>query len=849
MHTDASTTGLGAALYQEQEGKLRVVAYASRGLSTSEARYPAQKLEFLALKWSVTEKFHDYLYGSSFVVVTDNNPLTYILTSAKLDAASHRWLAALSNYNFKLHYRAGSQNRDADALSRRPHPFSADRHCQKDWDMVTQFIHGHVDEAGTAIELTPDTVATICHSCLVRAANPELAAENCITLVESLSISVNAIPDLYAGEPHQGVPVVPFLSHEDLKERQRADSCIREVIHELETGEKVPPTVRKELPDPALLLREWNRLELHNDILYRRRQDGESASFQLVLPEELCPVVLNSLHDNMGHLGAECTLDLVRNRFFWPHMAADVERKVRTCNRCVRRKALPERAAPLVNIRTSRPLELVCMDYLSLEPDRSNTKDILVLTDHFTKYAVAIPTANQKAKTVVKCLWENFMGHYGIPEHLHTDQGPDFESHLIKELCSIAGIQKMRTTPYHPRGNPVERFNRTLLSMLGTLEPEQKQRWKEYVKPLVHAYNCTKNEVTGFTPYELMFGRSPRLPGDLAFGLPIRDSPATSHLQYVQNLRSRLEESYQLATKNAAKSAEKNKTWFDERVRPSALAEGDRVLVCNVKLRGKHKLEDKWEKDIYIVVKRAGDLPVYTMRPETDSAGLTQTLHRDLLLPCGFLPASTTPESPVNSGRRPQTHSQKKPTEDPDQYLSEGEEEETILETSIPSAVKFTVEGALPVQTTTSCTPEQCHSPANNLPVAEESSSVPDDAEEPSFSSLEEKSASGESVMGAEAESGSEPHLPEPGSPVAAPGTMLDGGPGLGSPVETSPAAITSPLVSPVAGTAQTENSVDAVEPAQSIRGSSRQRQPPNHLQYGGLGKPLISVVQTLFHS
>lgn len=227
-------------------------------------------------------------------------------------------------------------------------------------------------------------------------------------------------------------------------------------------------------------------------------------SYQLVLPEELRPAVLTSLHDDMGHMGVERTLDLVRSPFFWPRMASDVEKKIKTCNRCIQRKALHERAAPLTNIKTSWPLELLCMDYLTLEPDRSNTKDILVLTDHFTKYAVAIQTPNQKAKTVAKCLWENFIVHYGIPERLHTYQGPDFESHLIKELCDIAGMKKTRTTTYHPRGNPVERFNQTLLSMLGTLEPEQKERWKEYVKPLVHAYNCTKSEVTSYTPYELI---------------------------------------------------------------------------------------------------------------------------------------------------------------------------------------------------------------------------------------------------------------------------------------------------------------------------------------------------------
>lgn len=98
------------------------------------------------------------------------------------------------------------------------------------------------------------------------------------------------------------------------------------------------------------------------------------------------------------------------------------------------------------------------MDFLPLEPDTSNTKDILVLTDHFTKFAVAIPTPNQKARTVAKCLWEQFIVYYGIRERLHTDQGPDFESWLIKELCELTGTKKTHTTPYHPHGIPVERF-------------------------------------------------------------------------------------------------------------------------------------------------------------------------------------------------------------------------------------------------------------------------------------------------------------------------------------------------------------------------------------------------------
>ena len=122
LHVDASSNGLGAVLYQHQDGLHKVIAYASRSLKPSEKNYPAHKLEFLALKWAITDKYHDYLYGSSFEVVTDNNPLTYILTSARLDATGHRWVAALSSYNFTITYRSGKLNQDADALSRLPEP-------------------------------------------------------------------------------------------------------------------------------------------------------------------------------------------------------------------------------------------------------------------------------------------------------------------------------------------------------------------------------------------------------------------------------------------------------------------------------------------------------------------------------------------------------------------------------------------------------------------------------------------------------------------------------------------------------------------------------------------------------
>ena len=123
LHTDASQEGLVAILYQEQNGEMRVIGYGSRSLTPAERNYylHSGKLEFLALKWAVCEQFRDYLYyAKSFTIFTDNNPLTYVLTSAKLNATGHRWVAELAGYNFTIKYKPGVANKDADALSRMP---------------------------------------------------------------------------------------------------------------------------------------------------------------------------------------------------------------------------------------------------------------------------------------------------------------------------------------------------------------------------------------------------------------------------------------------------------------------------------------------------------------------------------------------------------------------------------------------------------------------------------------------------------------------------------------------------------------------------------------------------------
>ncbi|KAG1926671.1 interleukin-1 receptor accessory protein-like 1-A [Pimephales promelas] len=572
LHVDASMNGLGAVLNQEYPDGLRPVAYASRKLSETEKRYTIHQLEFLALKWAVVDKFHDYLYGVRFTVRTDNNPLTYVLSSAKLNATGHRWLAALATYEFTIQYKPGRINTDADLLSRNPH----DDPAPDKWT-----------------EIAPSGVKAL------------------------------------------GGESLELLSLDDLRGAQDTDAVIGVVKRELETG-NVVSTVKGDSPAVTLLQRQRQKLRLLDNVLHRVTQtDKGEERTQLVLPEVYRQTVLRSLHDESGHLGIDKTKELITDRFYWPKMGLDIESYVKNCGRCIARKTIPQRAAPLNQLTSRGPLDLVCIDFLSLEPDSKGFANVLVITDHYTRYAQAYPTRDQKATTVAKVLFEKFFVHYGLPARVHSDQGRDFECQLIQEFLRMLGIRKSRTTPYHPQGDPQpERFNRTLLSMLGTLESAKRQRWSQYVASLVHAYNCTFNEATGYSPYFLLFGREARLPIDVCFGLFPHGKENTTHTQYVQKLKADLQEAYELASAAALRNHQKNKTYYDRRVRHQVLAKGDRVLVRNVGLKGKHKLQDKWCSVPHLVVEQLPNLPVYRVKPE-NGFGRERTLHRDHLLPIG----------------------------------------------------------------------------------------------------------------------------------------------------------------------------------------------------------------------
>ena len=161
-----------------------------------------------------------------------------------------------------------------------------------------------------------------------------------------------------------------------------------------------------------------------------------------------CKVNL-ACHDDNGHLGMKRTLGLLQESFFWPKMADDVHTHICTCDRCTRFKQ-PEERSEMQPKLVSYPLELVHLHVLTLGGKAADKRsvNILVVTDHFTKYVQAYVIPKQMAPVVAKTLWENFLVHYGWPEKILTNQGKSFENSLIRELCELAQVKKLCTSPH-----------------------------------------------------------------------------------------------------------------------------------------------------------------------------------------------------------------------------------------------------------------------------------------------------------------------------------------------------------------------------------------------------------------
>ena len=616
LETDASLKGLGAVLSQKgDDNEIRVVAYASRSLRPSEKSmrdYSSAKIELMALKWSVCDKFKDYLLGSKFTVFTDNNPLCYI-KSSKLGAAQIRWLSELALYDFDIVYRTGKSNLVADALSRRP---------EVEEEIEREVLPESDDEEWIAVSYQVEEQGGRISSMEFNQVISELVGGTKIDkkLKDRIQVTDVAKEKLNGNTIEVATGMVSLfdsITPKEMAEFQRQDNQIAPIFayvkQDQKPSKKATYQIRSKLARKLAL--QWDRLILKQGVLHRLYIFNEIEYHQLVLPQRYHRKVLTALHDHMGHQGIDRTLDLLRERVYWPSMAKDAQDWVTNCRRCQIARGDYNQPKPKIgHLEAHNPLDLVCLDFTKIDPSKTGKENVLVITDAFTKFSLAVCTPNQTAKTVAKVLVEKWFHVYGVPTRIHSDQGRCFDSNIIKALCKMYGVEQSFTSPYNPRGNAFcERFNRTLFGLLKTLKSEEKADWPSHLPALVFAYNATPHASTGYQPYQLMFGRRAPAPCDNWLGLrAYNDDKSITRIDWVDQQLEQLLHANKRAQKNIKATNAKNRKAAGGK--DLIIPVGNLVLLRDHP-EGRNKIQDNNKDQIYIVTGHHDNRNAYFVKP------------------------------------------------------------------------------------------------------------------------------------------------------------------------------------------------------------------------------------------
>ena len=530
LDTDASNEAIGAVLSQVQDGEERVVAYASRLLTRQEKNYCVTRRELLAVIYFV-KHFRPYLLGRKFLIRTDHAALKWLRNMPEPVGQQARWLELLEEYEFDIEHRPGKRHANADALSRRP-----------------------------------------CRQCSIEDEQPQLYTSNRVR-------GGKTPEDLESQEE--------FFDPKRLEADYATDSKLS-TFHAIFTAnaEKVPWDDVVGLDKITKnMWNQWERMCVVDGVLYRKwvSNDGLHERWQLVPPKSIQDQLMTMAHTGMtgGHMGIKRTQQQLQLRAYWPGWAEDVARFCRRCPECsMYHRGQLKRQGELQGFPVGEPFERIAIDLTGPHPtSRSGHVYILTVVDIFSKWAEAIPIRNKEAVTVARALMDVVIARFGVPLQLLSDNGKEFDNSIMKELCRLLEIDKLRTTVYKASTNgAVERLHRTMNSMLGKVIDTNQRNWDEFLPSVMAAYRASRHEATGYTPNFLVFGRENAAPLDVVFGIPDSDRPHyETYDDYAEHKIEVMRKAYSLAREQLEVSAERSKRYYDLKVRPGRYQVGQWV--------------------------------------------------------------------------------------------------------------------------------------------------------------------------------------------------------------------------------------------------------------------------------
>ena len=493
VDTDAGNTSLGAVLSNIIQGEERPLVYASRVLSKTETNYSTTKREALAIVQAV-KWFKSYIWGVKFVLRTDHSSLQCLFKQKEPDGMTFRTQQQLQEFDFEVSHRAGAKQGNADVLSR----------------MLEEGPDWQPGENEEAFVPCPQVIPL--EEALRRVGRPQ-------TDIVAM-LNDGDVPDDNEAISWERTPL-------EISSVQKEDESIARVFYwaELDGESGDMPSlgtnlIRKEQAiqygaEVLAYWSRWNELTIRGGILFKKwfTKDDSRPVLQTVVPIVGRKEILSQLHSSQtsgGHFAVEKTLARIRQQFWWPSMRTDVEKKVQWClTYAARSTGGRKRVAGLVPFKVGIRFNTVAADILGpvTLATRTRAKHILVITDLFTKYAVAVPLVSTDSAEVAREIVENWVLKFWAPNVLHTDQGKNFGSNLFLEMCRLLGIDKSRTSPYHAQGNgQVERHKRVIADVISKYCADNPKTWDTVLPYLNFVYNTTIHRTTGATPFNLVHG-------------------------------------------------------------------------------------------------------------------------------------------------------------------------------------------------------------------------------------------------------------------------------------------------------------------------------------------------------
>jgi hypothetical protein len=476
LDTDFSSLNMAAVLSQRQEGKEVFLGCVAKKCNKAEANYPSHKGELGAVILGL-KKFEHILRAKPFLLRTDSKCVQYLNTMKEYRGIWARWQAYLASFQFKVMHRSGKLQATADALSRLP----------------------GIEEDGEPDSLEPYSY-------------------------------LSDLDDIYT--------VREILSG-DVQAATAADSVLKQLIKSVLDQKKPDKEERKMLSARGIsLVNVFECLEVEDGVLYFRppKVNGVTKERRLCLPLSMLDQAFQLCHSHplSGHFGINKTHQKMTERFFFPHLYSYISAKIRNCVPCISKKPTKEAADHKMHRESlSYFSQRVYADTVGpLTPAMFQGKicrHFVTIQDGFTRYLVAVPVENIETSTVAEAVLERWIQVYGCPEVIHTDNGPNFTSKLFQEIMKRLHILNTRTPPYSPEGNRVERAHRVLGDILRSDRRFEAKEWPSKLLAAVLAYNTTLNRVTGFSPFESVFGFPARLPVDLVFPLNRKEGRSSSN--------------------------------------------------------------------------------------------------------------------------------------------------------------------------------------------------------------------------------------------------------------------------------------------------------------------------------